>query len=199
MSSEERDCVAESSCNERARESSVRTCDYAQNYQPDWIAAYYWFAEAAKQIGSDKNVAASLGRCFEVGQGVGNNTEDSLKWYLIAARSGDIYYQAKAAQQHEKLKQMQDATKLYRLAAERKLDSTDWSGIENRNAAQFRLAQLLEQAEGVDKDMHEAVKWYTAAATENSFKNSEADFRLGQILKYGIGGITKDINSALKW
>lgn len=147
----------------------------------DYVAGYYWCAEASKQLVDDTDVAQMMGECFEFGRGVGTDIKEALKWFSKPARRGDDDFQIKVAKMQLDLKQTEEAVEFYRLAAE-----------QGNEHAQYELAQLLEQG---GKNMTEAVKWYTAAA---KCGNCYAKCRLAQILKHGIGGTRRDLKGAVR-
>lgn len=169
-------------------------CDLGDVYKSrvkDYTAAYYWFAEAAKDIKTQQewfvmNIAAELGSCFEGGYGVGKNAVEAFKWHTIAALASHRESQLKVGTWHHERKEMEEAAKFYELGAN-----------SGNKVAQYRFAQLLERGEGIGKDMAEAFEWYREAASQRG--NYEAKCRLGQILLHGIGGITRDIKSGLHY
>ena len=77
-----------------------------------------------------------------------------------------------------------EAAKWYRLAAE-----------QGNQYAQFNLALLYKNGEGVTQDYKEAVKWYRLAAEQG---NADAQFGLG--IRYDNGqGVLQDYKEAVKW
>ncbi|KAF9558433.1 hypothetical protein EC968_007098 [Mortierella alpina] len=62
-------------------------------------------------------------------------------------------------------------------------------------AAQFTLAQMYEQGQGVEASEAEAVKWYRKAAEGG---NAEAQFSLAQLYDDGRG-VKEDLDHAARW
>ena len=77
-----------------------------------------------------------------------------------------------------------EAAKWYRLAAE-----------QGNQYAQFNLALLYKNGEGVTQDYKEAVKWYRLAAEQG---NAGAQNNLGHAYFNGRG-LTQDYKEAVKW
>ena len=72
-----------------------------------------------------------------------------------------------------------------------------WTQLaEKGNAdAQYHLASLYEQGEGIDQDYQVAIKWYILAAEQN---HVDAQINLGVIYDEGAG-VKPDYESAIKW
>lgn len=62
-------------------------------------------------------------------------------------------------------------------------------------AAQLELAKIYLQGEGTPKNVDEAVKWFSQAATQGS---SEAQMKLGTMYIAG-NGVRRNSNEAAKW
>lgn len=68
---------------------------------------------------------------------------------------------------------------------------------ENGDAdAQFKLAHMYENGEGITKDLREAVEWYRKAAEQG---RAQAQHNLGWMYIEGSGDLTKNLSEAAKW
>ena len=61
--------------------------------------------------------------------------------------------------------------------------------------AQFILGDMYYKAEGVEKDLKEAAKWYRKSAEQG---NAKAQWSLGRMYRFGIR-VEKDLKEAEKW
>ena len=62
--------------------------------------------------------------------------------------------------------------------------------------AQYIVANMYNNGEGVDKDEPKAVVWYLKSADQD---NDLAQYGLGVMYEYGLGGLAKDANEAYEW
>jgi uncharacterized protein len=63
-------------------------------------------------------------------------------------------------------------------------------------AAQAEVGDMFAIGRGVDRDNHEAVKWFTKSAEQG---NPKGEYYLGAMYELGRGGLTKDAPAAIKW
>jgi|ERR1039458_4233266 TPR repeat protein len=151
--------------------------------------AFYWYQKSADQ-GCD-SAQASLGDLYRYGEGVTEDSEQAMLLYRKAADQGGKTYQRKLADAlvddapHE-------AAQWYCLAAE-----------SNDAEAQFKLAQLYDQGNGVPKSDQEAFSWYLKAE-QLEIKEAaccgglnEARYEVGRCYATGQG-VQKDSEEALK-
>ena len=61
--------------------------------------------------------------------------------------------------------------------------------------AQFNLALMYDNGQGVPKDYKEAVKWYTKSAEQ---EDAESQYNLG-LMYYNGEGVPQDYKEAVKW
>ena len=61
--------------------------------------------------------------------------------------------------------------------------------------AQFILGDMYYKAEGVEKDLKEAAKWYRKSAEQG---NAKAQWSLGRMYRFGLR-VEKDLKEAEKW
>ncbi|NOQ93464.1 MAG: hypothetical protein GQ547_02385 [Methylophaga sp.] len=62
--------------------------------------------------------------------------------------------------------------------------------------AQYALANLYNSGQGVEQDAEQAVVWYKKAANQN---NDLAQYSLGVMYEFGLGGLEIDQQEADKW
>lgn len=62
--------------------------------------------------------------------------------------------------------------------------------------AQYVLATIYNNGQGVEKNSQKAVEWYTKSAEQN---NDLAQYSLGVMYEFGEEGLEKDENEAQKW
>lgn len=62
--------------------------------------------------------------------------------------------------------------------------------------AQYIVANMYSSGQGADKDERKAVDWYRKSADQD---NDLAQYGLGIMYEYGLGGLNKDANEAYEW
>ena len=62
--------------------------------------------------------------------------------------------------------------------------------------AQYIVANMYNSGLGVDKDEKQAVSWYQKSADQN---NDLAQYGLGVMHEFGLGGLKQDADEAYKW
>lgn len=161
-----------------------------------------------------------LGYCYEFGLGVKKNISLAIENYKIAADMGcakamnnlagfylegeglernnmlAFHWFSKAADEYDLPEAIYNLGIMYEdifMDYEKALEY--YRKIDNNEIIQFRLGEMYKNGKGVDKDKHEAFKWYLKAA-ENGV--SEAQFIIGN--EYFIGNIIeKDYAQAIYW
>jgi TPR repeat protein len=151
--------------------------------------AFYWYKKSADQ-GYD-SAQASLADLYRWGEGVAEDSEQAMLLYRKAADQGAKEYQRKLADVMVD-DAPNEAAHWYRLAAE-----------SNDAEAQFKLAELYEQGNGVPKNDEEAFSWYLKAEqleiNEEAFCGGFNKARYEVARCYVTGkGVRKDSEEALK-
>jgi len=142
--------------------------------------------EAAQQ--GDIKAQFQLGIAYYTGDGVKQNYQTAVKWFLNVANAGFasaqhnlgvVYSNGQGVPQNFK-----EAVKWYRKAAE-----------QGDVRAQNNLARLYQTGQGVVKNAVEAVNWYQKAAKQGY---AIAQYNLG--LAYHNGqGVSQDDKQAIEW
>ena len=188
----------------------------------DHATAAAEFQKLAEQ--GDKKAQAHLGYMYYVGEGVGQDYVQAVKWYKKAAILGDKdsqYNLAVAYAFGEGAKQdYKEAFHWYRRAAEQNHIvaqysigisyaygegiaqnpelAAEWftkSAEQGYERAQILLGSLYHTGEGVEKDYKKAAFWYRKAADRG---NSAAQYNLGTLYRAGQG-VKQDYNQAVRW
>jgi len=111
----------------------------------DDVETAKWFRKAAEQ--EDGKAQYCLGMMYEEGKGVKQNTTEAVLWYRKAVQQGE-----------------EDA-----------LNNLTEMCNRGNAVAQYYLALMNEEGEGIEKDDAQAAKWYRKAAeqgNENALENS---------------------------
>lgn len=192
---------------ETAAERLLADCyRYGKGTIGDNNQALRWYREAAKR--GDQKAISSLHTLYR--EGLGHDAADSMyiKWLVREAARRDATAQFKLAQLYENgahgQRNIDEALKLYREATEsghsharKALHHLFQSGYgentqdelyltwlqeyaQENPDAQFKLAQLFEKGEGVERNLAIAEKWYLAAAGDKKF-SAHCYYRLGEI------------------
>ena len=120
-----------------------------------------------------------LGECCFYGNGLEENEEEAVKWWLKAAKKGhaesqfwlgNCYYMGQGVEEN-----LKEAAKWYQAAAE-----------QGHAQAQTLLGALYSFGSGVEQDQETAVKWWKAAAEQGIGKAIESLEELG----YDVSGYT---------
>ncbi|MBQ1202099.1 MAG: SEL1-like repeat protein, partial [Alistipes sp.] len=148
----------------------------------DYASAVEYYRKAAEQ----GNAAAQnrLGICYNIGLGVGKDSNEAIKWYRKAAEQGNAVAQNNMGNYYNKRQNYTEAARWYRKAAE-----------QGQTAAQSSLAELYYNGRGVAKDYAEAVKWFRKAAEQGV---PGAQYQLGNCYYFGYG-VTQSYAEAVKW
>lgn len=130
-----------------------------------------------------------LGCAYDSGDGVEQNDELAMKWYLAAAEKGHaesmycvgfLFLNGQGVEQSD-----EEAARWYRKSAEK--------GFAK---AQSSLAFMYSTGQGVERSSAKAVKWFRKAADENQYP--EAQCMLGSLYAHG-DGVPQDIDEAKRW
>ncbi len=148
----------------------------------DYASAVEYYRKAAEQ----GNAAAQnrLGICYNIGLGVGKDSNEAIKWYRKAAEQGNAVAQNNMGYYYYERQNYTEAARWYRKAAE-----------QGQIAAQSSLAELYYNGRGVAKDYAEAVKWSRKAAEQGA---PGAQYQLGNCYYFGYG-VTQSYVEAVKW
>ncbi len=142
----------------------------------------------AKAAGGDAESQFELGRLYDRGETVPQNSAEAAKWFRKAAEQGHAKAQYNLAVSYEQgegvAQDRAEAAKWYRKAAE-----------QNIARAQFSLGACYEDGAGVAKDAAAALQWYRKAAEQNY---APAQDNLGRFYARGIG-VAQDAAEAVKW
>jgi TPR repeat protein len=115
----------------------------------------------------------SLGRLYDIGQGVPQSYTEAVKWYRLAADQGfaqaqgglgELYYYGHGVPQSHT-----EALKWYRLAADQGLPG-----------GQFNLGYMYQHGEELPQSNTEAVKWYRLAAKQGNQNAQTALRQMGE-------------------
>ncbi|MBE6188479.1 MAG: PEGA domain-containing protein [Rikenellaceae bacterium] len=148
----------------------------------DYASAVEYYRKAAEQ----GNAAAQnrLGICYNIGLGVGKDSNEAIKWYRKAAEQGNAVAQNNMGNYYNERQNYTEAARWYRKAAE-----------QGQIAAQDSLAELYYNGRGVAKDYAEAVKWFRKAAEQGAVGSQ---YQLGNCYYFGYG-VTQSYAEAVKW
>ena len=142
------------------------------------------------QEASDGNASAQhkLGVMYYRGDGVPQDYNEAIKWFIKAAEQGDAkgqYILGLMYDNGEGVPQdYNEAVKWFTKAAE-----------QGNAPSQGKLGVMYAQGTGVTQDYKEAVKWFTKAAEQGE---ANAQFDLSWM--YDIGtGVPQDYKEAVKW
>lgn len=126
----------------------------------------------------------NLGKMHYYGQGVSQDNEQALAWYLKAAEQSNANAQFNLAVMLENKQDEKQAVSWYTKAAE-----------QGHLYAQVNLGSLYSNSHGKLQDYAQAIKWYTKAAEQGDVK---AQSNLGLMSVYGLG-TAKNYNTAYMW
>lgn len=143
-----------------------------------------FLAEARK---GDAEAEFWVGKCYEQGEGVNENYQSAMEWYMKAAEQGHTLAQYNLAYRYYHENNgltRKKAFDWYKKAAEQGLAK-----------AQFQLAGMYIQGRGVSKNYQSAVEWYTRSAEQG---DANAQLSLARIYYTGQG-VNKDYKKAFDW
>ncbi|KAF9901530.1 hypothetical protein EC991_006041 [Linnemannia zychae] len=136
----------------------------------------------------DKDAQRTLGSMYQFGDGVQQDYQAALDWYIKAANQGHVEAQNFVGHMHRNgLGVSQDydtAMKWYRKAAHQGFAS-----------AQYNVGYLYEKGLGVPQDYHQAMEWYQKAASQG---NASAYINIGYLYIHGLG-VSQDYSQAIVW
>lgn len=128
------------------------------------------------------------------------DNEDFMQQYR------DVYEVSKTLKDREvslSYRMLSKGSELHR-AGDRKRAS-EWylkaADLDNHNA-QYWLAVLYENGQGVEQNLPEAIRWYQLAADAEAaglLGTSRARNRLGYLYEFGLAGVKKDLGKSLEY
>jgi uncharacterized protein len=127
----------------------------------------------------DAEAQRNLGWCYRLGQGVGQDTEEAVRHYGLAADQGNaserntVWAIATNTARGGVEQSWEDAIRYYGLAAD-----------QGNASAQYNIALCYERGDGVARDLGEAVRYYRLAADHGDAK---AQRNLGACCYHGEG------------
>ena len=172
--------------------------------QGDFEGAILWFRHAAEKQG-DREAEFLLASAYDLGEGVGKDSAEAIKWYLSSARKGLVSAQVILGSFFEEgLDIDQDMQKAFM-----------WFGraADQGDAyAMYRLGVYYQFAlGGVGHDQEAACKWFHRAFTKDSgsagkYGDNQAvrpsfqaqQHTLAECYRSGTG-VHKDLQAALTW
>ena len=164
-------------------EVCLRDYSEAEDYK---VEATKWFRKAAEQGHTEAQY--KLGKMYEDGRGVEQDSKKAIEWYQKAADRGlygALYTLGKMYEDGSGVEQdSRKAIEWYRKAAQ-----------QRHTTAQYKLGEIYEYGKGVEQNDEEAVKWYRKAAKQRSAKNWQ---KLSEMYDAGRG-IGPDDEEAFKW
>lgn len=125
-------------------------------------------------LASMESIALFMARCYHTGTGVEQNLKEAIKYYKLAAKSGDYFAQMRIAGLYEAQKKENKAFVYYAKAAE--------SGL---SAASYEEARCYEHGIGVKSNPRYAFEYYEWLANECNL--APAMFALARCYEAGIG------------
>jgi hypothetical protein len=153
-----------------------------EGVKQDYKEAYRWFNKASEQGCAEAQNA--LGMMYMVGTGVRQDSKESLAYYTKAAEHGYSPAQSMLGMYAYYAKDYQQSLKWYTLAAEK-----------GDVSAQFSLAEMYYDGEGVSINYKEAIRWYVKAAEQG---NAMSQLQLGR-LYYNGQNVEQNYIEAAKW
>ena len=196
----------------------LETCiGVVYTFDEDYEKAVNWYSKAAEQNFSfAQNI---LGQMNYFGLGVNQNPEKAIEWYTKSAEQNNLEAQynlgnmylfgtgveqdtAKALewlykagnQKHPKAR-YQIGNVLSKILKKYELAATWYEGAGDYAPAQYSLAQMYINGQGVTKDINKAINLYTAAAEQG---HMEAQTNLG-LLYFNGQVVDKDYKEAFTW
>ena len=185
----------------------------SQRYQE----VLYWFREAALQ--GHVEAQYQLAEMYFQGQGVDVNFKEVVHWYNKAAEQGHIeaqytlgwvyllgysigprtvvveatyalddnFVEQEKFQSPAEVQDGKDFTKAIRWFRE--------AALQGHVEAQYQLAEMYFEGQGVNKDLNTAAHWYNKAAEQG---HMEAQYQLAEMYFEGQG-VNKDLKEAAHW
>ncbi len=134
--------------------------------------AVNWYRKAAEQGNTEAQF--SLGDMYEKGRGVEKNETEAAKWYRKAAEQGHALAKG-GLTDFERLKAAEEQ-RLKAAAEHRKAAAEHRKAAESGNVdAQYQLAVMYQNGQGVHKSDYEAKEWYQKAAEQG---HADAQYQL---------------------
>ena len=121
-----------------------------------------------------ESIALLVARCYRMGIGVAQDLDEAVKYYRVAAKSGDFIAQFALGRLYAERGHFSEAVTLYQAA--------EAAGL---TAATYELARCYEQGLGVVQNQRYAFELYQWITEEGQFR--AASFALARCYEYGIG------------
>ncbi|MBR3410175.1 MAG: sel1 repeat family protein [Candidatus Methanomethylophilaceae archaeon] len=199
MAADQGHAGASSELNKLNREGAVYSCSDAE------VAESY-----RKEAGrGDAEAQYRLGLCYRYGDGVPQSAEEAARWFRMAADQGHPTATLKLEELERTRKAAGRAGQRagreavepaglgtrgpnrggYELESAQKpvlgsIDACMRAAEEGDVDAMYRLGELYESGEGVDRSLEEALRWYSRAA---ELGHSKAQFKRGALYQRGYG------------
>ena len=160
--------------------------------QPAWAScidetkeakANFPICKASAEQG-DADAQSTVGKMYDYGQGVPQDGEQALAWYLKAAAQDNADAQFNLGVKYESKQDEAKAISWYLKAAE-----------QGHLYAQVNLGSLYSNSRGEFQDYKQAINWYSKAAEQGDAK---AQSNLGLMYVYGQG-VEKNYATAYMW
>ncbi|KAF9297805.1 hypothetical protein BGZ88_008963 [Linnemannia elongata] len=136
----------------------------------------------------NKDAQTALGDRYKSGEGVQQDYQAAMDWYLQAANQGDANGLRKVGiLYHEGL----GVSQSYSTALEWYIKAAD----QGDPGAQSNIGHMYADGEGVEKDFAKAIDWYRRAADQGL---ANAQFNIGFMYNKGRG-VSRDFAKAMEW
>lgn len=172
-----------------------RSYDMGEGKDPDYEKAAIYYRQAA-ELGHIK-AQCCLGEMYDLGVGVKYNGEKAMYWFREAAEQGDASAQYLLGQ---RIFRQSRGSEIQHLKA------VEWyqkSAEQEYIPAQKALSEMYRTGAGVEQDYEKANYWFQRAyqLTLQSAKQGDSDnqYRLGNMYRYGGIGLEKDEKAAVIW
>lgn len=165
-------------------EVDLRDYSEAEDYK---VEATKWFRKAAEQGHAEARY--KLGKIYEDGRGVQQDSKKAIEWYRKAADRGLSGAQYTLGLRYEDGRGIEQnnrkAVEWYRKAAE-----------QHSIGAPYKLGEMYEYGKGVEQNDEEAVKWYFRASKHDTDTGGRK--KLSEMYETGRG-IGPGDEEAFKW
>ena len=139
-------------------------------------------------LAGDARAQNDMGRRYESGDGVPQDPQEAVKWYLGAAQQGYALAQYNVALQYRYGQGVDrndaEAAQWFRKAAEK-----------GHAKAQLHVGHAYRYGRGVERNDAVAIRWYGQAAGQ---KEPRAEYAIGKLYEEG-NGVERNYERALAW
>ena len=142
--------------------------------------AHEWAQRGAEM--EDAHALNLLGLLYNLGEGVKPNKARAKQYFEDAIRFENMYAMYNLAHMYFEEQNYKECFVWFERAASM-----------GHMGAQYELAELYRNGNGIPPNMNQAIVWYGKAANQGSI---EADFKLGEIFFEGINGVNPDMIAA---